>query len=542
MYTGHIARTEWRWLFVVSLTLILMAFVPFLAVALRSDANSDWRFMGTLHQYHISVAYLVRMEQGSLGNWLTHFQYTPEPHASALIQPLYVLLGQLSRFTILSSTIVFHVARLGAALFMYAALYQLAASIWVRVRTRRIFFVIASVGSGFGWLLALLTGEVYTPDLTLAHLYPFFAMLVSVHYPLTIACLSLLAAVFIIVFRPGVTDSPSVQNTGVLVVILSLVLIFLYPETLLPFGSAVAISVLLHGYQTRQYPEREIRWGLWLLIPATPILAYYFITLRNNPVVAEWVQQKARLAPDPLMLVIGLGLPLLIALPGILRAARRLERDGDRFMVLWLAAMLLWTYLPLDIHSETLAGFMLPIAYFAARAMEDVWLERLRRGMRRWAYILAVPILATSHLFTLLVPIASLLVTNRETTGMVLEVDYLQTFKWLKPRTAQDDVVLASPNDVSAWLPYWTETRVVYGHPYETQAADQQLAAARQWYRTTDPQDPICTRLLNTDNYRVRYVLWGPREQLYGGGACLENLELVIEIGRVQVYRLRVDF
>lgn len=542
MYTGHIARTEWRWLFLVSLTLILAAFVPFMAAAVRSNPASDWRFMGTLHQYHTSVAYLVRMEQGSTGNWLTHFQFTPEPHPSALIQPIYALLGQISRFTILSTTIVFHVARLSAALFMYMALYQLAASIWVRVRTRRIFFVIATIGSGFGWLVALLTRETPTPDLTVSQAYPFFATLVNVHYPLTIACLALLAAVFIIAFRPGVEDSPGVQNTGALVVVMSLAVIFLYPEALLPIGIAVGASILIHWFQTRRFSERELRWGLWLLIPPAPVAAYYFITLRNNPAVAEWIQQKARMTPDPLMMIAGIGLPLLIALPGMFRAARRFERDGDRFMLLWLLAMLVLAYLPLDVRTEALAGLMLPVAYFGARAMEDVWLDRLRRGQRRWAYTFAVPLLALTHIFVLIVPIAPILVTNRDSSGMVLEVDYLQAFQWLKFRTASDDVVLAAPDNVSAWLPYWAGTRVIYGHPYETLNAGQRLADARAWYRSRDATQPVCRSLLEQSGYKVSYVLWGPREQQYGDGACRALLNLVISFGRVEIYAVDVNF
>jgi hypothetical protein len=47
---------------------------------------------------------------------------------------------------------MFHVARVFASLFMYVALYQLAASIWSRVRARRVFFVVASIGAGLGSL------------------------------------------------------------------------------------------------------------------------------------------------------------------------------------------------------------------------------------------------------------------------------------------------------------------------------------------------------------------------------------------------------
>src|SRR5690242_429673 len=101
-YTGYVPRAEWRWVALVSLTLILIAFAPFVAITLRNNPETNWRFLGLLHRFQTNTAYLARMEQGAEGQWLVHFWHTPEAHSSALIQPVYPLLGQVARLTTLS--------------------------------------------------------------------------------------------------------------------------------------------------------------------------------------------------------------------------------------------------------------------------------------------------------------------------------------------------------------------------------------------------------------------------------------------------------
>jgi hypothetical protein len=534
-------RSEWRWVALVSLTLIGMAFAPFMLIAFRNTSTTNWQFMGLLHDYHQSVAYLTRMNQGAEGLWLTHFQYTPEPHLSALVQPLYPLLGQLSRVTsaILPTTFVFHLARLGAAFFMYITLYQLAASIWMKVRTRRIFFIVAALGSGLGWMVAITSGNVTTLDLTVPQAFPFFSTLVNIHYPLTVACLALLAAILIVEFRPGATHLPSVNNGAIMLVMLSLALAFLQPEALLPLGIAVTGSIAVVWYQQKSYPEREVRWAVWLLVPALPVVAYYWLTLLANPVVSGWVAQKAHLTPTLFELVIGLGLPLLIALPGIGRAVRYFEADGDRFMLLWFAAMTVCLYLPVNLREECLIGYLVPLAYFAARASEDTWLPRIVRRWRRYVYILLIPLLSLSSLLVLFVPITPIVAYNTDSYGMLLEPDYGQAFIWLREQIYREEVILAAPDDVSAWVPVWTGGRVIYGHPSETVYAEEQRTMALTWYQITDADDPRCVSLLVQPNYQVIFVLDGPRERQLGRSACLANLRFAASFGQVNIYTIQ---
>lgn len=541
-YTGHIAPSEWRWLMSVSVVLILLAFSPFLLVALNG-AQGQWVFMGALHDYPNSATYLSRMQQGAEGRWLTDMLHTPEVFSSTLYHSVYALLGQIAHLTALPVIILFHLARVAASLFMYIALYQLGAAIWTRLRTRRLFFLIASLVSGVGWLVTLFTRNPITPDITAMQLYPFTSSLVNVHYPLAFGILALLAAVLIAVFRPGFDETPTVENGGGLAFILSLFLVVIYPEALLPLVLATTASILFEAYRTRRLSQHALRWMLWVLVPALPIVAYYVVTLQFNPAIGEWLRQRAEMPPAPLWMILGLLFPLLIGLPGIYRGIRRFELDGDRFMLLWLVMMLTLAYLPLPMGMIVLVGLMIPLAYFATRALEDYWFRYLPRRWRYRVLVALIPLVAFNHLFDMLVPIVPLFNPSLGSPyGMVLEPEYRVTFEWLEPRLNANVVVLAAP-ETSIWLPFWVQARTVYGHPAETLNASQKRRDVRVWYSTIVPDDPICSALLQGKDayinpYNVDYVLIGPRERALGDTACLQDMSLVATFSRVNIYRL----
>lgn len=532
----HIMPAEWRWVIVVAAGLALLAFAPFLWVAV-SD-TSQWQFMGALHNYQDAATYIAKMAQGMHGAWLLQFWHTPEPHEGALLPMLYAVLGHLARLSSLPLIVVFHVTRIGAALFMYLSLYYLAASIWQRVRSRRIFFAIASVGAGFGWVGAplfenggALPGLVW-PDLQVPEAFPLNSTLYNVHFPLTIACLAMVAGALVTAFRPGGDDHNGVRATLPVVALLSFVLALLYPQSLVPLGGALALYVGIAWLEgRRQYARWTLRWALALVLPALPLALYYVTVVNVNPAYAEWNRQNVTPAPHPVSLVLGFGLPLLLGLPALWRSLRRFEPGDDRLMLLWLAAMVALVYLPTNTQRRFLAGAMIPIAYFATRAIEDVWFRYISRRHRAYFFAILLPVIAVSQIFTIFLPVLPVVSGDpARARGMFLERDYALTFRWLESASEPGAVVLASPV-VSTWLPGWASARPVYGHPYETLDAETKRRQVLDWYRgeTTD-----CAALLET--YRVRYVLVGPEERELGPVSCADALTPVVTLGQVTVY------
>lgn len=517
----HITSAEWRWVVIFAVVLTALAFVPFLWVALSGVSGTDWQFMGVLNNYRDGATYLSKMAQGMEGSWLINFRHTPEPHSGVFIQALYPALGQLARLIRIPPIALFHAARVVASLIMYLALYHLSASIWMRLRTRRLFFALVAFSTGLGWLFS--NGDVSFPDLSIAEMYPFYSSLVNVHFPLSIACLALLASIFITEFRPGAVGDPAINNGGLIAGLLSFALSLLFPQALVPFGAAISLYVLVYWYQKRKFTARELRWIMVVVLPAIPMAAYYVAIVSYNPVVAEWNRQNVTVAPSPMNFVLGLGVPLLIALPGIYRAIRRFEADGDRLMLLWFLAMIVLAYLPTNIQRRFFAGMMIPLAYFATRALEDFWFHYVNRRWRIRLLVLVVPVMTFTNLL--------LLVLNLNVTvGPFLQHDYAVAFQWLKDHSSADDVILAS-EPVSVWVPSWVGTRVVYGHPFETLDAAVKEQQVIDWY---DGQTSDCTNLIS--DYHVRYIIVGPEEEKLGASACLTGLTQVLQAGSVSVY------
>lgn len=527
-YIVHISAAEWRWVILVASALALLAFAPLVWVAARGIP--EWQFMGALHNYLDGATYYSKMMLGLNGEWLVYFQHTPEAHSGAFIQILYLILGHLSRVSGVPLMVMFHVTRVGAALFMYVALYQLGATIWMRIRTRRIFFAVVSVGAGFGWLLAPLTQDTTFPDLSLPEAFPFYSTLMNVHFPLTLACLALLVSLYVLVFRPGASEDPFIEHGWPLAGLLSIILAFLYPQSLVPIIVAVVALMVSLVLRYRRIDPTLMRWALATVLPAIPIAIYYGMVVMYNPAMAEWNAQNVTSAPSPIILVLGFGLPLLLSIPGIVRAVRRFERDGDRLMILWLLAMIIAIYLPTNVQRRFAVGMMIPIAYFATRSIEDVWLPRISRRWRTYVFAVLIPVLAISQFLMLFLPVLPAIVGQPiAAQGVFLERDYAVTYGWLNERIRSDTVILAAPIP-SAWIPGWAGGRVVYGHPYETLDAEHKRQQVLDWYN----RGANCAALL--EEYDVRYVLYGPQEMRLGQTDCLTGLQEIARFGSVTVY------
>ena len=520
--TVHITSSEWRWVIFIGSALVILAFIPFLWVGFNGASNSQWQFMGVLNNYLDGATYLSKMVQGYEGSWLIHFRHTSEPHNAMFIQIIYPFLGQLARLVSIPPIALFHAARVVASLIMYMALYHLGATIWPRRRSRRIFFILVAVGSGLGWLLVIFTGDPgRVPDLIIPEMYPFYSSLVNVHFPLTLACLALITSVMIVTFRPGSTDNPSINNGGLLVGIVSFALSFLYPQALIPFGFAAIGLVGLRAIRQRRFNMRDIRWLLMLILPAAPLAAYYYAIVNYNFAAAEWNQQNITPSPSIIILLVGLGVPLLIALPGIWRSIRRFEPDGDQFMLVWLVAMLITMYLPTNTQRRFGVAMMVPIAYFATRALEGFWFEFINR---RWRYRLLIVVVPAMTMTYVLILLGNLTVVS----GPFLQRDYVAAFQWLKDQGHTDEVILAAP-DVSAWIPGWTSERVVYGHPFETLIAVTKEQQVKDWYSGAD-----CGQVI--EQYDVRYVIVGPQEEAMGATTCTDGLHPVFTYNSVTIY------
>lgn len=526
------APSEWRWVIATSAILLLVISLPLMWALWVDNAAPDRMFMGLLSNPLDGATYLSKIQLGKEGYWRTFFRHSPNADQGAYVTLLYNSLGQFSRHLNLSNTFTYHAGRLVAALLMFLALYQLASVIWRRQRTRRTFFMLAAIGSGFGWFFVLF--GVQTSDLVIPEAFPLYGAATNVQFPVALALLSLAVGEIVMVFRPGFRDDPTIANGGLLLMMCSLGLAVVAPHALVPFAMATGLVSVVDWVRRRQVLMYQLRWLLLIILPAIPVAGYYIAEIRYNSDVAAWMGQNLTLSPVPPVFLAGFGIPLLIALPGIWRALRRFEADGDQFMLLWLASILFMVYFPTDAQRRFSIGIMIPIAYFAVRALTDFWLDNRSEKFRGRFMAGVYGLSSISYVFLMLIwwQAASSL-TN---PLFYLHADYLPAFNWLRDEVEHDTVVLSSP-EVGLWLPGQSGMSVIYGHPYETFAAAEREAAVNAWLDADNSTADVCQQVI--EQYDVQYVLVGPIERGDDGTppACTDTLTETRQFGDVVVYQ-----
>lgn len=536
-YTGYVDRNEWRWILLVSVTLLMINLIPYVVLALAATNNANWQFMGVLHDYVDGAASLARVSRGMHSELLVPFFHTPEENPPILLEPIYPLIGQFTALTFRSPVITFHLFRAGAALLMYLAIYQLGATIWLRERPRRIFFILATIGSGVGWLVSMvgILPAGLLPDLTVPLIYPFYSAAANVHYPLAMAFAALLAARVIPRFRPGAVH----RERAVDLIVMALLVLGLsgtYVSALLPLMLATAFLFLATWIRNRRLSANIRLWMIVFVAAGAPMLTYASVLFLSNAHYRQWIIERAAGEVTPLTLLLGVLFPVLIAIPGLLRAIRRFEPDGDRFMICWVLTMVTVWALPIPGEAGYLFGLMIPIGYFATRACEDFWFNYIKRRHRGLLYVIVVTVLMLSHALWLLLPLVPIQRNWQSVNANVLDRSYTESFGWLSQSLDHDQVVLTAPQ-VGVWVPYWLGARVVYGHPAETLDANEKLGLVYEWYAIAHADDPRCEDLI--DRYEVAVVVVGPYEERIGPVACATSLLPGATFGEVTIYITR---
>ncbi len=535
--SDYIAPAEWRWVLLLGSLLMLAALLPFAVVELQRPSPEVY-FAGIIHDIPDAAGAVSAMRQSAQGDMLPQPLYTPEQLPGLLTDGVYMILGRLAALAGLDVLAVFHVARVLSGLLMVHAIYLLAAVIWQRVLIRRTFSAIATLGGGLGWLFGGTLGGAPLLDSTLTPLFPFHASLMNVHLPLAITCLCLLAASGIVALRPGSTETPSVTNYGLRLLLFSLILMLIDPPALLPFTLAFAIVLGFHSLRSREMFHRDGLVLLWFGVPALPLVGYLLAMWAQNPIAfALWLRDNGSPLSTSIGLLVSLGVPLILAAPGMWRVARHLEPNDSALMLFWLVLMLALGYGMPILGSAFWAGMMIPVAYFATRGAQEFWLMRVHNPVFRLRIGLVIlPILTLSHAIVLLSP----LIGNTGTQPYYLDRGYAEALNWMG-RVSQEGVVMASP-EVSVWIPAWTGQQVMYAAPDKALNPIGKLGAVRAFYHTTDRA--LCQRILDGDysskgEYRIKYVVVGSFERALGDGACLDGLTPVFSAYEVRVYRHR---
>jgi hypothetical protein len=492
--------------------ILLLILLPYLFA--QFITGPDTIFGGFLFNPLDGNSYLAKIQQGWAGSWTFTLPYSAQTNGNAYLFLFYLFLGHVARWLGLSTLVIFHLARLCcAAVFLFALQNFFSAIFPDRPRVAYWAFLFSALGSGLGWVAALLGG--FTSDFWVAEAYPFLSMYANPHFPLGLA---------ILLWFLTLNFRSVSKRDFVLLPIAGLLLGIIFPFGIVVAG-VVTIGMTAYDFFTRQ----AIGWqaALAFLLPGGAIILYQFIIIRTDPILAVWDAQNQTPSP-PLWDFLVSFLPwIALAIWGIVLTIHKRNRP-TALLAGWMLLGALLIYFPFNLQRRFLLGYLIPVAGLAAYGLAEIK-PRRRRLLEIGAICVTMP--------TLWIILAGglLSVKNAEPT-LVIHRTEMNAFAYLAENGQAGDLVLAAP-ETGMFLPAYTGQRVIYGHPFETVNAQQEEKAVEAFFA-----GPITEEALAWARRRgVRWILWGPRENLLGQSPeeLPEDLLLVYEQGNLKLFKLQ---
>jgi len=540
----RIAPREWMIALGVALVVVGLTLIPYaLGYAL---ARPGLEFTGVIMNPEDSQSYLAKMLQGYDGKWLYTIPFTTEDHAPAFIGGFYLALGHLARGLGLSLATMWHLARVSADVILFLGVFGFIAQFLDDGRARWTAYALALCGSGLGWLLFLLNQpywlDWFPVDFKMPEAHLFFSALTFPHVAFGT---TLILASFWFALRALVGGRAS------LIYAFAAGLANLLLAIVHPFLIYVVVTTLGLYWLYLVLRARRVLWRVTfiltivLVLPA-PLVLYYALTLATNPIFHTWDMQALTLSPPAPHYLIAYGAPLLLALVSL-----RHKRSGYAFLWIWILAVALLVYAPLNQQRRAVQGVAVPLAILATVGVYGVvlpWLERTRAfrwivseprysiaGLERLLIVLFIGAMSWSNLYIL--GSTALTAACQQPDPLFRPRAEIAAVDWLRAHSARDEVVL-SAYETGNYIAARAGNRVVIGHWTETMNWERKFGEVARFYR--DPIDDVSRRDWLAQ-YRVRYVWWGARERDLGSfdPERANYLECVFANEAARVYRVK---
>lgn len=531
-----LSRNEW--IFVTLLFLLLFTFtqLPVLwGYAIQTDdLLFTGRTLGILNYY----TYHDWMIQASEGDLLFTTHRTSEPVPALFVSLLFLAIGMFSGITglgILGSYYLFYVF-IGFGFF--AVLMLFIALLTDKTGLRKTALVITLTSSGLGFLLWGLFKVIEAPyffseatpfsqrifpvDIWLTDVFP----LMSLHsYLLHFATMALLVGVFGL-FIVGWKRESWKHIIGASVVTWVLIGTHVY-EMVTAFAVIsvfMLVSLILNGW-------KNIHLYLLYVATAVPLFIFNILVFLGDPLFSEITRFNIVLSPNPFSYVIGLGIPLLLALVYIGRTVLPQIKSIDvsiLFVSVWAVTQFFLVYLPVPFQARFGLGMMIPVGILAAFGLYQHVLPRIRERRRTLALVLIILIMLPSNALFIT---KELYKTDAMDNHYFIHADDEEAIDWLVEHTDRNDVVLSG---ILIGAPLSGEShRVFLGHVDMTINSGEKQLLVEQFYgeMTLHEQEQF---IAERD---IAYVYYGDEEK--GLGSLDVPWDIVFKNDRVIVFNVQ---
>ncbi len=517
-----VTSSELRLAAIVALAVVAISCLPYVVGYLATPP--DQVFGGFLLDEIDSNTYLAKMQQGARGQWTATLLHTPEDHPALFLYMFYLALGHFAAWLGLPLILVYHGARVLCGLILLISLY-LFLSLFLEERgVRWTAYWLAATGSGIGWLVAALAGNLalggISPiDFWLMEAYVFFTLFLFPQSALAMALLLGVLGGMSEHFRQAQGWRPWLFALGC-----GLALAVLNPYVVVVGGIVLAGYWLAIWIARRRLPWREAVALTGLGVPLAPPMVYYALQFKSHPIWASFLAQDVVPSPPIWYYLAGYGLIFLLALPGAWEVLSR-RAEQQLLLIAWPVMALLAVYVPLPGQRRLIFGAVIPLSVLAAIGLCTVvipkvqnsrvaaWLSTCRYSRERLGRVLVALTVALASISNLFLLASATLSATLGHPDLVQPVAVEEAIAWLGEHSAPEAVILSSYR-VGNIIPARIGRRVVWGHWDETAFYEEKKADVTDFFNagTSDVERQAILR-----RYEVDYVFWGPAEQAMGG-------------------------
>jgi hypothetical protein len=577
--TIMIGRDEWRFVAVVTLLTLALTTLPYLFGVLTSPP--DRQFMGFMLDVPDHGQYLAwyKSFQSSL---LVPNKLTPEPNDPIFFNLLWFALGRIGALIGWGYALIYQLFRLAASAFFLVTLYVFCALMMDRPSWRRTAFTIISLGSGLGWIwvihkyISRLGDVIYPLDLYVAEGNSFLSIL---GYPHFIAAAGLILCVFILLFLGA---RRAQLRYAVMAGAIALILGWQHAYDLLILYGVPGVYTVLLAIRQRRLPAYWVP-ALFIMgiMSVWPALYSVWLTTADplwEAVLDQFVNAGV-FTPDPLHLLILMGLPLITALVAlILRWRQRdaavekpprsftkpacpesgrgaegprpeprhelaegpaegpLRQDAELFILTWFVVGFLLNYVPTDFQIHMLNSWQVPVGLLATWGLYYHIIPTLTTRLGRPAHLLPALFVLLSLPTNLYLLTWRFVDLQRHDYPFYLSRDEVTALHWLDANSVPDDIVLSSLT-VGQYVPGIAGNTAFLAHWAQTVDFYTKEKIVTNFF---DPASDDTWRQRVLDDYDVAFVFHGPAERALGAFApsAVDYLQPSFVTDEVAVWRV----
>lgn len=531
------------------LALAIVTTLPYLVAASRTPDGHV--FTGVLTAYDDTFTYLAWMKQGAEGHLLMCDLYTAEPQQCEFFLPLWTVLGFVARLSGATCALVFHAARLIAALLLLLTARSAARRLLKSRAPLRYSLWMYAFSGGLGWLVYALSNRndllratiiSGSADLDLPEAIAFRSAYAQVHF--TLGAAMVCGAINLLFAALDKKRPYRAIISGAIVSLLAVVHTYLvmavYAVAVVSF--ALRPWLIPHDKASARFYSFPWRAALWFSISTLPGIIYLFYLKRSNEVLREWLRITDTLSPSPIEYALGFGIVCALAIAGFGLLWNSRSHYGRLFLI-WIVVQSALLYAPVSFQRRLIEGLQLPLCIAASAAVFS--LGRRLMGREKFKQLKA-PLLVSVMLLASLTNagfIAGQIIAPPQSIGAsdprrYVPADLITAFDWLSAN-AKCDAILFSSYMTGNLAPSVTGLRVYLGHYGQTLRSGEKEQEVRAFYSGVMTSEEA--RRLFAEQ-RVSYVIYGPFERAIADDFIAPVwLTLAQRVGDVEIFEVVDD-